>query len=335
MASYDDQRAALEAQCKAEFTSMQSIDGKDLILATLHYVHRIDQKDIAQIVGIKPPAVSRGIKRAKEKGFIQFGVAPPLEKSISAQLETRLAAAFGIRKVLVTAHPGHDRVGYAAAAHFSNCVGAKATLVLDGGKTVEKFVEGLVQKAHCSLTVVPIAADPPSYDFSALEWMVRLSTKWKDCRLVKIPHLANLKPSEPLTRRLRDVQEVARTADVIVLGIGPWRKGCTAQDFIGDLGLAVEDFPQATRALCGYFALNAEGANVPLEDLEKLMPHAIDFQTLQALAGDPSKHVMLLAASAEKAEAVQLALKARICNTVVIDLPLASSLANAVESASP
>jgi DNA-binding transcriptional regulator LsrR (DeoR family) len=78
--------------------------------------------------------------------------------------------------------------------------------------------------------------------------------------------------------------------------------------------------------MCGYLPLTESGETIRIQELERFMPHSMPSAALRALARDPGKHVLALAASAEKLEALCLALHARLCNTIVIDEPLAIAM---------
>src|SRR5205823_3469598 len=111
-------------------------------------------------------------------------------------------------------------------------------------------------------------------------------------------------------------------ADFLFLGTGPWRKGFTALDFVTHLGLDRSDFLAKHRsivAMCGYLGLSRDGQQIPLEELEKIMPRSLTFEEMQTLAASGGCRAVLLAATRNKLDPVICVIKARLCNALFLD----------------
>jgi hypothetical protein len=101
------------------------------------------------------------------------------------------------------------------------------------GRTIENFVSSVDGRYLANLTVIPICADPPSYECSASELATRLSVACRaGSRCVRPPYHYSplLKP------HLGVVRDAARRADFVFLGVGPWRRNFTALEFVRHLG---------------------------------------------------------------------------------------------------
>lgn len=296
--------------------------------AELYYLHEQSQADIAAELKVSVATVSRLLEYARGAQLVQFVLVPPFHQLLAQALEERLAG-WGVRKVLVTESDGRGVVGHAAAWHFEKTAPASATVVLDGGWTVRDFVAAVPRQAHRAIHLLPIAADPPSYRVSASELMTLFAAKCLHVQVHKVPHLANLVGSPLLKTRHKTIQRLAATADFVVLGIGPWAVNFTALDFVADLGFRPESWKKKhahIAAVSGYYPLSAEGAFVSVAELQRYLPHALAFDDLVQIARRPDKQVLLLAAAADKCAAVIVAIKARLCNTLVLDQPLATVL---------
>ena len=288
-----------------------------------YYEQELTYEEIEKETGISKPSISRLIREATEAKVVRITVVAPLEIRQAEQLEDSLKVD-GIIRVIVAGR--HGTVGEAAARHFERHGRPGATIVLDGGLTVEAFVDQLSDEAFDGLTIVPICADPPSYKVSAYELMTRLAVKIPNARCEKLPHF-----KKPLLKPIHDrIIEKAQQADFVFLGSGPWKRGCTASEFVQYLGFDPEtmrsDNPRIA-CLCGYCAMDANGEPIALPDeLEEMLPRALGFADLRRMAGEPQRTVALLVAGEEKSETVRCVLRARICNTLIIDSKIATAL---------
>lgn len=302
--------------------------------AELYYLHEQSQATIAAELKISVASVSRLLDYARSKQLVQFVLVPPFHRLLGQALEERLASR-GVRKVLVTEADGRGVVGHAAAWHFEKTAPSSPTILLDGGWTVRDFVVAVPRQAHRAVTLLPVAADPPSYRISASELITLFASKCLHVQVHKVPHLANIVGSPLLKARHRKIKLMAAKADFIVLGIGPWKVNFTALDFVADLGLSPRTWKKRHSdivAVSGYYPLSAQGDCVTIDDLETYLPHALPFEELRQIARRPDKQVLILAASADKCTAVTVALKARLCNTLVLDQSLAAALLERVSA---
>jgi DNA-binding transcriptional regulator LsrR (DeoR family) len=299
--------------------------------AELYYRHGEPQRKIAQELGVSPSTVSRLLEAARAHGLVHFVLSPPGHDPLSHLLQTKLRRlGHPIRTVLVADGEGRALVGYAAARHFEGTAPERTTVVLDGGWTVADFVSALPPQTRRRVTIVPIAADPPSYRISASELMTVLAAKCVFHSLQKIPHLVYLNPGAFLQNKYDAVVRAARDADFVVLGVGPWQPGFTALEFVQDLGFRPEAFSRRKgrriAAVSGYLPLTAGGELVPLREIEPYLPRAIGLEALRGLARRADRQLLVIAASEAKAGAVLAAVRAGLCNTLVLDRPLALAL---------
>ncbi len=296
---------------------------KKLSICKFHFTDGLSYQEIHDRTGLSPSTISRAITEAKKEKLVQIAIRPPLNHQQGIQLEEAFRNK-GIRRVIVAGRYGN--VAQAAARFFESEGRSCATVVLDGGKTVRDFVLEVSDRVFDALTIIPISADPPSYETSAYEIMTLFAFKIPNAKRGRLPN--HKKPRlQPI---LDGIRSDARRADFVFLGAGPWKPDYTALEFVKHLGFE----PSALRSdhpeifcVCGYCAMNVEGEPIPLPaDLEDMMPRALDFEDLRHLAASRSRTVALLAAGAEKSETVRTVVKSGICNTLIIDGPLAAGL---------
>ncbi len=289
----------------------------------LYYGQNLPQKEVARQLGVSPATVSRLLQSARDEGIVRITIHPPLDIDLSQRLQQKLAP-LGVRHVCV-AGEGQSSVGQAAARFFDANIEPGATVVVDGGRTIERFVDALPSGGVAGLTVIPIATDPPSYSVSAYELMTRLASKFDRAVKRKLPYSLH----KQLDQIYDECRAAARQADIVLLGCGPWASGYTALDFLHHLGFdpseAARRHPHVV-GVCAYQPLSATGELVVAPEIHDSMRHALTGADLQELSEDADRAVCLLAAGAAKRDAVRGVIAARMCNALFVDCELAEAL---------
>lgn len=314
-----------EPTSTATFSSPELLS-EILKVCRLYYEQDLKGREIAKKLGWSEAKVSKLLDLGRRKKIVRTSVHPPLHMGISEHLETFLRARkTAVRSVIVTP-PGSSSAGQAAARYFEGRAPTGSTVVLDGGRTVKDFVQSLTPGLLKNLTIVPICADPPSYEVSAYELMTRMALKLPDfVRCAKLPHHRG----KVLDAVHRSVRAQAKLANFVLLGLGPWESGFTALDFVRHLGLDPDEVKRNYRqiaCMCGYLALDADGRHVEVPVIDERMPRALSFHDLQALVRSRRCEVILIAASREKLKPVQIAVSAGLCTTLVLDEELGDAL---------
>jgi DNA-binding transcriptional regulator LsrR (DeoR family) len=293
--------------------------------------HPPSHQQIARALNVSGATVTRLKKDARKLNLIQIVYFPPQVQKLERGLHRRLRR-HGICRVLVT-EGDRIEVGHRAARLFEEIARDGATVVLDGGKSVACFIEALEQGRLSGVEIIPLVADPASYESSSYELMTRMATKYPvRVHCGKLPYWR----SRELNKIARQVQKQASRADFIVLGVGPWNPSFTALEFVKHLGLNSKDlhkgYRDAVSAVVGYCAVGSEGQRVSVPEFEKKLPRSLSFSAMRALAATSRCTSMLLASGREKADPVLAAVRARACNTLVLDGELASHLLERLSS---
>jgi len=307
---------------------LQSRIEQAIRVCELYFGQDLPQKQIAQRLAMSTASVCRLLRYARQEGLVKFTISPPLNRGDISDLERDLEE-FGIHKIIVAGKTVNS-VAEATARYFEDSNSSGSTVVLDGGWTVSCFVDSLTPGMFERMTLVPICADPPSYAVAAQDSVSRLALKYPEkVTCAKQPHLSS-KLLAPLHKK---IQRRARHANFIVLGVGPWEKGFTAYEFAKCLGLQPRSlhasYPSVV-GLCGYCPLDSEGSLIRIRELENKMPRALTFLDIQRMSKSSCCQVVIAAASERKIAVLLAAIKARLCNTLIVDEALGSALVKTI-----
>ncbi len=286
----------------------------------LLYNQSLSGSQVAATLGLTPASVTRLKQDAERLGLVRTVVVPPRCVAIESELKLLLRAS-RIRDVVVCL----GNVGDAAARYVESASIDSATFVLDAGNTIAELVESLDISQLRITTAIPLAADPPSYPVSAYENTIRLATRCRSVRPLKLPYYR----TRPLRDQLHQVQTAAKNASVVALGVGPWKTGYTALEFVKHIGLSPQTllrrYPQI-RAAVGYCAVDHKGRHVALPEISSRMQRSLSFAQMKSLANSEKCISLLVAGGQDKAEAVLAALHAQVTNVLIADETLAMRL---------
>lgn len=300
----------------------------------------INGNEVATKLGLSPSLARRFLNEALKEGVFRTIYTPALEESVKSDLE-RVVGQLGLRHLrsIHCVHHGQTAVAASAARLFELIIeewpteGVDPLLVLDGGNTVASFVSQIARVGSRPLNVAAICTDPPSYSVSAFELMTQLVYRFRG-RSLKLPYG---KLNTRLSLLLEDVQQKARSACFVALGVGPWEEGNTALDFVEHLGEDPTTLRASNKSITsvgGYCCLTQEGVYVPTVDGICKMHRALSFEDLQEMSVRSNCTVAMLASGIKKARPLAAAILSRMCNTVILDIEAARELIKELTSAS-
>lgn len=115
-----------------------------LKVAELYYLDRMNQNDIAKIIGVSRPSISRMLEEAREKQIVKISIEAPFERN--NKLMMQLKEKFDLLEVIVVKSLGDydydlDNVSKASADFISNALSNDKILGISWGVTVEKMVK--------------------------------------------------------------------------------------------------------------------------------------------------------------------------------------------------
>lgn len=115
-----------------------------LKVAELYYLDRMNQNDIARIIGVSRPSISRMLEEAREKGIVKITIEAPFERN--NLLMNQLKEKFDLTEIVVVKGIGdythdNDNIGRASADYLSNIISDSKLLGISWGVTVQHMVK--------------------------------------------------------------------------------------------------------------------------------------------------------------------------------------------------
>lgn len=296
--------------------------------AERYYVMGWSQDRVADHLGTSRSNVSRLLDAARREGVIRFVVDHPLRRHPS--LEGALAERWPLSHVAVLATDQRkplDMVGSLGAARLLQLVDDGTRLALGWGTSVEATVTRVAVERPRRVEVVQVGGDLAMPTSSSGHQLVReLASRLGGTYsflpapvLLETPELARQMLGD---RSIREQLDLARTADVAVIGIGLPGRGF-AEKVIAD---AYTD-PKAPSAVVCARLVDRSGQEVPGPLRERVV--ALTLGELRAIPV-----VMGVAAGVEKAEALVAALNGGLIDELVCDQALADAALRLVETES-
>lgn len=115
--------------------------------ARLYYLDGLDQRQIAEILGVSRSTVSRLLTAARERGIVRISVDPfdPRDSALERELQERLglSRAIVIKAMSSQIDSVRRTIGYFAAPLVNELIRPRVTIGIAGGRTVGELVSAL------------------------------------------------------------------------------------------------------------------------------------------------------------------------------------------------
>lgn len=203
---------------------MSAATDRDLLVraSRLYYLEERGQAEIASLLGISRPGVSRLLQRARDEKIVEIRVRESSGGEDWSALERRL----GLKELHVATEGGIEAVGSLAARYFERTVRSRDVIGLTAGTTLSAFVQAVKPSRLLQLEIVPLVGalwdTGEDFDGSFLCQELRRRTGGMH-RVLSVPAvvrdaaLIRSLRSEP---RVRSVLERYRAVRCAFLGIG-------------------------------------------------------------------------------------------------------------------
>lgn len=199
-------------------------------VATLYWIDKLTQEQIARQIGRSVPTVSRLLAEAEASGLIEVRIRYPV--AVNAELQSELSRRFGLRVARVLAAQSDDparllaHIGELAARYFTAILADGMTISVGWGTTLYEVVQAIRPGHHRDLHVAQalgsMGSKLPPFDNHLI---VRLLAD----RLGATPHFlpAPMIVESEMVResllqdpQLRETLEADRRADISLTGLG-------------------------------------------------------------------------------------------------------------------
>lgn len=198
-------------------------------VSELYYLQEMNQVEIAKLLGVSRPTVSRLLAEAKREGVVEIKVKNLV--SINSELSRQLRERLGLKNALIiNGNYGYkDALRHSAEAAASFLLGVMEdgdTLGVAWGDAVNFFCEALPERAYTSSLVAQMAGClcSGSQNEDGFEIAFRVSEKLQ-CKYSNIPlplFLDSGMMYDRMTKEpaIRNAIAKAESADIAVTGIG-------------------------------------------------------------------------------------------------------------------
>jgi deoxyribonucleoside regulator len=271
--------------------------------AKLYYLLDYNQNEIAKMLGVSRPTVSRLLQQAKSDGIVQINIMDPTEdvENLGKQLEKR----FNLKKAVVASIPQYDDhiiknyLGEKAAAYLDVIVKDDDIIGVTWGTTIYHVATELKQKFVKNVKVVQLKggvsyAETNTYASEILYLFGKAyNTAPHNLPLPAIVDHVVVKQAMEADRHIRKILELGKQANIALFTMGPIKTDSllfqlgyfTESDLESLYGKAVGDicsrFFDKNGEICNE-SLNERTLGVNLDELRKK-----DYSIL--VAGGPNK----------------------------------------------
>lgn len=313
---------------------MSSIDDIRLLVkvARLYYEQNLTQQEIAGMLRISRPKVSRLLQQARDERIVQIAVIAP--QGVFADLERALEQRFGLKEAIVAeVSPGGSAaattraLGAAAADYLTRAVQDGDTIAVSWGVAIAATVDALPTDPKRGVRVVQLIGGlgEPSAEVHATGLARRVAQAFgATLSLLPAPGIVGSAQVRQILLGDAHISQAltqAAAADIVLVGIGaPTPDAVLLRD--GDIISWDEVRGLTDRGAVGDIALrffNVQGEPIPSEIDERVI--GLDLDTLR---GRP--HVVGVAGGPAKFAPILGAVHGRLINVLVTDQLTAEQL---------
>jgi deoxyribonucleoside regulator len=302
-------------------------DSELLVRASrLYYLEERGQAEIARLLRISRPGVSRLLRRARDAKIVEIRVRETTGSEDWSSLQRRL----GVKELHVAAEGGIEAVGSLGGRFFERSVRRGDVVGITAGTTLSAFVQAVAPSRPVGIEIVPLVGalwdTGEDFDGSFLCQELRRRTGGTH-HVLSAPAVVSdeqLMRSLRLEPRVRNVLDRYPALTSAYLGIGivsedhPIATAARAAKRRGTTR-TTELLPRGAVASVGCLFFDAQG---------RPCASSLDRRTL-GIAHDQLQRVPVrvgLAAGAQKRDAVLAVARGGLLDVLIIDAPLARSL---------
>ncbi|SDJ56485.1 sugar-binding transcriptional regulator [Salimicrobium halophilum] len=304
-------------------------------VAKLYYFEGHTQAQIAKIIGVSRPIISKLLAQAREENVVEIYIKD--ESAHTVDLEMQIERHYGVREVIVLPKSDYQpemvrkMLGKAAASHISKKVPHISKIGISWGKSVYSFVEEYPYRREDHLHIVPLIGGmgQSHLDLHSNILSLRLAQKINSsCSYLYAP--AMMDNSELKERLLSSldifgVLEEGKNVDIAVVGLGNPVQNSTMEE-IGYL--SSEDVASLKRSNA-IGDLNSQFYDVNGEPLNHPLNERVIGLGMEDLRNVPE--TVAIAEGLNKVKSIHAGLKSGIINTFITDDETATALMSHVD----
>ncbi|WP_312470588.1 sugar-binding domain-containing protein [Neobacillus sp.] len=198
-------------------------------VAELYYQHKLNQNEIAKIIGTSRPSVSRLLDEARDQGIVTFTINTPIKKN--ASLSEAIRMKYELKDaVVITGSPDYEtsmaNVGKAVSEYLLGFLHDNMSIGITWGQAVRELVNCLPETNFENILAVQLIGSIGVLDQSldGTELVYRLAKKLngKYCILNSPAYVTSKQLQQEMLDQpqIKEVIEYGRKVDITVNGIG-------------------------------------------------------------------------------------------------------------------
>ena len=301
-------------------------------VAKLYYIGNMNQNDIAVLMGLSRPKISRMLKMARDKKIVQFQITTP--ESHYLKLQEKFAAAFGLQKVLIVpteTSPEKTKMSVCqtAAVYLSSVIKDGDSLGIVWGSTTSGMI-GFLQDRRLKGTKVYQLCGGLTSQHLYLDGheTTKLLAKALHARhyVLNAPFMVNSGLMKTLLLEEPEIQKhfsAFDNLDIAIVGMGssdPAKSLTYLADYIS-LNESADLAKKGLSADIVGYRLNNDGTLADIPQNERVI--SIGLETLKKIP-----NVIAVACGEDKVSSIIAATSGKYINTLIIDEIAAIAIIN-------
>lgn len=301
------------------------------LIAELYYMQGMNQKEIAGMLGISRPSISRFLEEAKQRKLVTIRINSEIEQEYA--LAKEMKERFGLRYCCVVKNTSYAqnslrKCAQAAADFLHRILDDNMILGVCIGPSVTTFADCLEEKPYCNVQVVQLTGclctGNPREDGVEIAISIarRLGAVYTS---IYAPLYVGSKLVQEYFMREKQVavaMKKIRSADIVLMGIGTVSRSSSVfrNNHITEKDLEDLVAGGCKAQLMGRM-VREDGQEMMVKDKYVIAPPLEELKNVNWTVG--------IGASAAKAEAVKVAVTNKYINTLFVDEELARAVMKA------
>lgn len=292
-----------------------------LKIARMYYEEGATQAEIANVLGVSRPLISKYLSKAREMGLVEIIIHDELVNP-HTDLESRLERKFQLREVIIVQEAGTNgakrNLGIAAGNYLLRVAKENQIIGVSSGTTVYEVASAMPKGHVPSLTIVPLVGGvgDERVDIHANHIAAQIADRLgSEYKLLHAPVVVDSPEAKEIFLRqklIADIVKFASKCDIAIVGIGgsPEHSTMVKAFYGGDYEKELME-AGVVGDICNNF-INAYGQACEISWNSRVIAINLD-----ALKNIPL--VIGVAQGLEKVEAIRAALTGRLVNVLVTD----------------
>ena len=297
-------------------------------IASLYYVEKKTQAEIAKIFGYSRSAISRLLSEAEEIGIIEFSIKYPMLQD--RELEGQLKESYGLKAVFVVdsgiSEYAHvlEKVGRLGARYVQQLIKEDMTIGVGWGSSLFELVNALPQISFSNIKIVQVIGatggrSDQRVDGPDLAMMLAEKLNATHQYLHTPAYLSNISAAQTIRdqKQIQETLEAGYQSDIVLLGVGtievdPLYSSIFRTGYLNEMEVMEIRRDGGVCNFCGV-VLDEDGKLLDIEINKRVV--ATDIQRLQE-----NKCFMIgIAAGEQKANAIKAVLNGKWLDVLITD----------------